>query len=117
MNTGLRTILFPVTDLAESKGVFTALAGHEPIADTPYYVGFEIAGQHLGLVPDGAREQGMKGPVGYWHVEGIAERIDELVAAGATVQNQPREVGGGRLVATLLDADGNQIGLLEDTAG
>ena len=34
--------------------------------------------------------------------------------AGATSVQDPREVGGGRVTATLNDPDGNVIGLLQD---
>jgi len=37
-----------------------------------------------------------------------------VTAAGATVKELPRDVGGGRLVATVSDPDGNVLGLLQD---
>lgn len=106
-------MLHPVTDLAAAKAVYTALLGAEPTADAPYYVGYDVAGQHIGLVPGGA-EQGMAGPVAYWHVPDIEAKLAEVTAAGATVKDSPRDVGGGRLVATVVDPDGNVLGLLQD---
>lgn len=50
----------------------------------------------------------------YWHVTDIAAKLAEVTAAGATVQDAPKDVGGGRLVATITDADGNVLGLLQD---
>ena len=38
----------------------------------------------------------------------------EVTAAGATVKEPARDVGGGRLVATVTDPDGNVLGLLQD---
>ena len=70
---GIKTVLHPVSDLARAKAVYTALLGVPPQNDESYYVGFEAAGQHIGLVP-----------------------------------------GGGRLVATVTDPDGNVLGLLQD---
>jgi predicted enzyme related to lactoylglutathione lyase len=113
MTTGVKTILYPVTDLAQAKSIFTALLGVEPQADAPYYVGYDVEGQHIGLVPNG-RDNGMTGPVPYWHVDDIAASIDSLVGAGATIQQEPNDVGGGRQVATVIDADGNPIGLVQD---
>jgi catechol 2,3-dioxygenase-like lactoylglutathione lyase family enzyme len=55
---GIKTVLHPVSDLEAAKAVYTALLGVEPQQDAPYYVGFEAAGQHIGLVPGGA-QQGM----------------------------------------------------------
>ena len=110
---GVQTVLHPVTDLEQAKPVYAALLGVEPSADAPYYVGFDVAGQHIGLVPGGG-PQGMAAPVSYWHVTDIEAKLAELTAAGATVQEQAHDVGGGRLVATITDVDGNVLGLLQD---
>jgi predicted enzyme related to lactoylglutathione lyase len=110
---GIKTVLHPVSDLAKAKPVYTALLGVQPQADAPYYVGFDAAGQHIGLVPGGG-PQGMASPVAYWHVPDIEAKLAEVTAAGATVKEAPRDVGGGRLVATVTDPDGNVLGLLQD---
>jgi predicted enzyme related to lactoylglutathione lyase len=108
---GILTVLHPVSDLAKAKDVYTALLGTEPQADAPYYVGYDVAGQHIGLVPGGG---GMSAPVAYWHVSDIEAKIAEVTAAGATVKEAPHEVGPGRRVATVVDLDGNVLGLLQD---
>ena len=108
---GIKTVLHPVTDLAKAKPVYTALLGIAPQHDAPYYVGFDVAGQLIGLVPGGG---GMTSPVAYWHVPDIEAKLAEVVAAGATVKDAPRNVGGGRLVATFTDPDGNVLGLAQD---
>ena len=110
---GIKTVLHPVSDLAAAKTVYTALLGLEPEADAPYYVGYEAAGQHIGLVPNGG-PQAMTSPVTYWHVADIETNLAEVTAAGATVKDAPRDVGGGRLVATVTDPDGNVLGILQD---
>jgi predicted enzyme related to lactoylglutathione lyase len=110
---GIKTVLHPVSDLATAKPVYTALLGVPPQSDAPYYVGFEAAGQHIGLVPGGA-SQGMTGPVAYWHVPDIEAKLAEVTAAGAKLKEPARDVGGGRLVATVTDPDGNVLGLLQD---
>ena len=110
---GIKTVLHPVTDLAAAKAMYSALLGVEPTADAPYYVGFDAEGQHIGLVPGGG-QQGMAGPVAYWHVADIEAKIAEVTAAGATLKEAAHDVGGGRLVATVTDPDGNVLGLLQD---
>jgi predicted enzyme related to lactoylglutathione lyase len=110
---GVKTLLHPVTDLEKAKPVYAALLGVEPAHDADYYVGFEAEGQHIGLVPNGA-QQGMSSPVAYWHVPDIEAKIAEVTAAGATLKDPVRDVGGGRLVATITDPDGNVLGLLQD---
>jgi predicted enzyme related to lactoylglutathione lyase len=112
---GIKTVLHPVTDLEAAKKVYTALLGVEPTSDAPYYVGYEAQGQQIGLVPGGAA-QGMTSPVAYWHVADIAAKLAEVAAAGGTVKQAPNDVGGGRLVTTFTDPDGNALGLLQDPA-
>ena len=110
---GIKTVLHPVSDLATAKAVYAALLGVPPQADSAYYVGFDVEGQHIGLVPNGG-PQSMTSPVAYWHVADIEAKLAEVTAAGATVKDSPRDVGGGRLVATVTDPDGNVLGLLQD---
>ncbi|MDX2968061.1 VOC family protein [Kribbella solani] len=107
---GAKTILHPVTDLAKAKPVYAALLGVEPMADSPYYVGFEAEGQQIGLVPN----SDMTAPIAYWHVADIEAKIQEITTAGGTLKDAPKDVGGGRLVATLTDPDGNILGILQD---
>ena len=110
---GIKTVLHPVSDLAAAKAIYGALLGGPPQTDESYYVGFEAAGQHIGLVPGGG-PQGMSSPITYWHVSDIEAKLAEVTAAGATVKEAAHDVGGGRLVATVTDADGNVLGLLQD---
>src|SRR3982074_1813034 len=110
---GIKTVLHPVSDLATAKAVYAALLGVLPQADESYYVGFEAAGQHIGLLPGGG-PQGMTCPVAYWQGPDIEAKLAGLAAGGATVKEPAHDVGGGRLVATVTDPDGNVLGLLED---
>jgi len=110
---GIKTVLHPVSDLEAAKAVYTALLGMEPQHDAPHYVGYEAEGQHIGLVPNGG-PQGMTTPVAYWHVPDIEAKLAEVTAAGGTLNEPVRDVGGGRLVATITDPDGNVLGLLQD---
>jgi predicted enzyme related to lactoylglutathione lyase len=110
---GIKTVLHPVSDLAAAKPVYTALLGAPPQTDSDYYVGYEAEGQQIGLVPGGG-PQGMTSPVAFWHVSDIEAKLAEVTAAGATVREPAHDVGGGRLVATVTDPDGNVLGLLQD---
>jgi len=110
---GIKTVLHPVSDLAKAKPVYAALLGVQPQADESYYVGFEAAGQHIGLVPGGG-PQAMTSPVAFWHVADIVAKLAEVTAAGAVVREPAHDVGGGRLVATVTDPDGTVLGLIQD---
>ena len=61
---GIKIVLHPVSDLATAKAVYATLLGVPPQADSPYYVGFEAAGQHIGLVPGGGRAIPVPWPTG-----------------------------------------------------
>jgi len=109
VNQGLKTVIYPVSDLAKAKALFGKLLGIEPYVDQPYYVGFRIGDQEIGLDPNG-HKQGM---TGYWHVDDIRAYLQTLVEAGAEVLQDVRNVGEGRLIATVKDSDENLIGLLQ----
>ncbi|HZY29090.1 MAG TPA: VOC family protein [Jiangellaceae bacterium] len=110
---GIKTVLHLVSDLATAKKVYAAPLRVPPQTDKSYYVGFEAEGQHIGLVPGGG-PQGMTSPVAHWHVADIKAKLAEVTAAGATVKEPAHDVGGGRLVATVYDPDGNVLGLIQD---
>lgn len=111
MTDGVKTVLYPAKDLAASKALFTVLMGEAPSADSPYYVGWNVAGQDIGLVPDDGK---MAGPTPFFKVSDIKASLQALVDAGATVAEDVRDVGGGRQVASVTDQDGHRIGLLQD---
>jgi len=108
----MQTLIYPVKDLDAAKAIFAALLGVAPEMDEPYYVGWKIDGQDIGLDPHG-HSKGLTGPQPYWHVEDIAKTVAALVEAGAALTDKPHDVGGGRLIATVKDADGNPIGVIQ----
>lgn len=112
MTEGLRTIIYPVHDMARAKTLFRELLGVQPYMDAPYYAAFSVGGQDVGLDPHG-HSHGMTGPVGYWHVADIRQSMQRLVDAGAQPQQEVRDVGGGKLIASVRDADGNVHGLIQ----
>jgi predicted enzyme related to lactoylglutathione lyase len=112
MTSSIRTVVFPVKDLARAKALYGSLLGVAPSMDEAYYVQFNVADQEVGLDPHG-HGKGMTGPVGYWQVDDIEESLNRLLDAGAQVQQAVSDVGGGKLIASLTDADGNGIGLIQ----
>jgi predicted enzyme related to lactoylglutathione lyase len=114
MTAGLNTIIYPVKDIARAKALFSALLETEPYADEPYYVGFKDAGQDVGLDPNG-HSRGMTGPVPYWHVTDIRARLAALLEAGAELLQDVTDVGGGKLIASVKDTDGNLVGITQDS--
>ncbi|TML07224.1 MAG: glyoxalase [Actinobacteria bacterium] len=116
MTSGMKTILYPVMDLDAAKKLYGALLGVAPVMDAPYYVGYHVDGQDIGLDPNG-HSKGMTGSLGYWHVDDMNTTLAAVLAAGGEQQQEITDVGGGKLIATVKDADGNLIGLLQMPAG
>lgn len=112
MTEGIGTIIYPVKDIAQAKKLYSAFLGKEPDMDEAYYVGFSVGGQDIGLDPNG-HSQGMTGPVGYRHVDDIRKSLELLLTAGAEAHQEVKDVGGGKLIASVKDADGNIIGLIQ----
>ena len=112
MNQGISLFVYPVKDIAGAKTLYSKLLGIEPYADNAYYVGFRVGDQEIGLDPNG-HNKGMTGPVGYWQVSDIRKSLQLLLNAGAQVQQEVNDVGGGRLIAWVKDADSNVIGLIQ----
>ena len=112
MIKGLRTVKYPVADLARAKAWFAEAFGTAPYFDQPFYVGFSIGGFELGLVPDGT--PGTAGSVVYWGVDDIEAEAARLVRLGAAEHEPVQDVGEGIRVAELKDPFGNVIGLIEN---
>ncbi len=112
MNQGIEVFIIPVKDIARAKTLYGKLLDIDPYADEAYYVGFKVGDQEIGLDPNG-HNQGMTGPVAYWHVNDIKKSLQLLLDAGAQAQQEVKDVGGGKLIASVKDADGNVIGLIQ----
>jgi predicted enzyme related to lactoylglutathione lyase len=112
---GLRTTIYVVPDLQKAKAWYTKAFNTAPYFDEPFYVGFNIGGYELGLLPE---EQ----PVGtrtanvltYWGVEDIDVEFKRLVSLGAVEYEKPTNVGGEIVVATVRDPWGNVLGIIYD---
>lgn len=113
MKKGVQLVVYPVKDIARAKTVYGKLLGIEPYAESPYYVGYRIGEQEIGLDPNGHR-QGLSGPLGYYQVKDIKWSLQSLLDAGAQQTQGVKDVGGGKLIAWLKDADGNPIGLVQE---
>jgi predicted enzyme related to lactoylglutathione lyase len=110
MNKGIKTIIYPVKDISQGKTLFSKLLGVEPYTDQPYYVGFKIGDQDIGLVPNSPGA----GMTAFYHVDDIKNSLQILVDAGAEIIQDIKNVGGGRLVASIKDKDSNIIGLIQN---
>jgi predicted enzyme related to lactoylglutathione lyase len=112
MIQGLRTAIYPVSDLAKAKAWYQQVLGLAPYFDEPFYVGYAVGGFELGLIPDG--KPGTAGVLAYWGVVDAAAELARLQDLGASVHEALKEVGGGIKVAAVLDPFGNAFGIIEN---
>ena len=112
----LMTAIYPVPDVTAAKAWYSALFDVEPYFEEPFYVGFNVAGYELGLVPSEAplHEPGNRGVVAYWGVENADDAWKRAAQAGAKPLSQVSDVGGGIRVGVVADPYGNAIGLIEN---
>ena len=108
MTQGIKTIIYSAADITRAKALYTKLLGVDPYVENPYYVGFKIGDQDIGLTPSGE-----PGPVAFWHVSDIKNSLQLVLNAGGQTRQAARDVGGGKLVATAKDAEGNLVGFIQ----
>ena len=108
MLEGLRTVVYPVADLDAAKAWYTALLGTPPYFDQPFYVGFDVGGYELGLLP----VEGLDSSTTYWGVPDADAAYAALLALGATARMPPEEVGEGIRLGSVTDPFGNVLGVI-----
>ena len=112
MIQGLRTVIYPVTELAEARDWYSRVLERPPYFDQPFYVGFAVGGFELGLVPDG--QPGPAGATAYWGAPDAEAELARLSGLGATVASPVEDVGDGIRVATVRDPYGNLFGIIQN---
>lgn len=114
MIKGLRTVVYKVGDLEKAKAWYSRVLGIEPYFDEPFYVGYNVGGYELGLDPD-LTEVTTGNNIGvYWGVDDVKSKIEEFRSKGIAIKDEPQDVGGGIIVASVLDPFGNVFGIIEN---
>jgi predicted enzyme related to lactoylglutathione lyase len=108
---GLRTVIYPAPDLEAATVWWTRLLGIDPYFDEPFYVGYEVGGYELGLLPTAPLSDGA---LTYWGVPDVAAAVATAVAEGATEHAPVAEVGGGIVTATVHTPPGAILGLIHN---
>ena len=110
---GLRTVAYKVADIQQAKEWYTKALDVKPYFDQPFYVGFNICGYELGLMPEeNPPKYKQESVLAYWGVDDIHESYNRLIETGAKVHEEPQNVGGDIMVASLKDPWGNIIGIV-----
>lgn len=115
MFLGLMNATYQAKDLNAAKAWYAKALGVQPYFDQPFYVGFNVHGYELGLVPetDAGAKRAAAG-VAYWRVEDARAVYQRLVELGATAREPVQDVGGEILVGTVHDPFGNVLGLIQN---
>lgn len=110
---GLRTTIYMVADLNQAKEWYSKAFETKPYFDEPYYVGFNIGGYELGLLPEEKPSgEKTKNVIAYWGVNEIDKMYNHLINIGAQENEKPFSVGGDLITASVIDPWGNAIGLI-----
>jgi len=113
MSQAIKLFVYPVSDVKAATDLFEKFLGTKPYVESPYYVGFRVGNQEVGLDPNGDKN-GVTSPIGYVGVEDIKKSLKVLLDTGAKLHQDVKDVGGGRLIAQVQDHAGNFLGLIQD---
>lgn len=115
MLNGLRTATYDVKDVTAAKAWYSKVLGIEPYFDQPYYVGFNVGGYELGIVPE-TNAQPKRTPAGiaYWAVDDARAAHARLLDLGATPHVPIQDVGEGILIGSVHDPFGNVLGVIQN---
>jgi predicted enzyme related to lactoylglutathione lyase len=110
---GLRTTIYTVENITKATEWYSKAFGAKPYFDEPFYVGFNIGGYELGLQPE-ERDKDLKteNVLSYWGVEDIHHAYKHLIDLGATKHEEPNNVGGELMVASVYDPWNNIVGII-----
>lgn len=108
---GLRTVIYPAPDLDASKAYWSNLLGFEPYFDQPFYVGFNVAGYELGLLPDA---DPVDGSTTCWGVEDVQQAMDQAIALGAREYSPCTDVGEEIMTGSVRLPDGALVGFIRN---
>jgi predicted enzyme related to lactoylglutathione lyase len=106
---GLRTVIFPTHDLQASKDWWATALGQSPYFDEEFYVGFNVAGYELGLLPDANQDDGAQV---YWGADDVPSALQSALAQGAQVIGPVTDVGEGIVTASVRLPDGSVVGFI-----
>ncbi|PKQ69420.1 VOC family protein [Labilibaculum manganireducens] len=110
---GLRTTIYKTNELSKAKLWYSRAFETSPYFDEDFYVGFNIGGFELGLLPEtDSNASKTDNVLSYWGVDDINKTFSHLIEVGAAVHEQPTNVGGELWVASVKDPWGNVIGII-----
>jgi predicted enzyme related to lactoylglutathione lyase len=106
----IKLLVYPVKDVEKAKAFYGKFLDAEPYVEGPFYVGYRVGDQEVGLDPNSKI-----GPIAYTDVKDIKSSLQAMVKVGAEVVQDIKDVGGGLLIAQVKDVDGNVVGLRQQS--
>lgn len=106
---GLRTVIYPAPDLAAATQWWSQLLGVRPNFEQPFYVGFEVGGCELGLLPDA---DAGAGALAYWAVDDVAAAMAEAIELDAVEHVAATDVGDGIITGSVTTPGGAILGFI-----
>lgn len=112
---GLRTAIYAVPDLSAARAWYSDVLERAPYFDEDFYVGFNVGGFELGLVPepDAPPERDAAG-VAFWGVADAEAAYQRLITLGGHEHEPVQDVGGGVKIGAVRDPFGNVLGVVEN---
>lgn len=111
--SGLRTTVYKTNELIKAKNWYAKAFQTTPYFEEDFYVGFNIGGYELGLLPETETPiLKTNSVIAYWGVNDINKTYSHLIESGATTHEAPTNVGGELIVASVIDPWGNVIGVI-----
>ncbi|HXO87151.1 MAG TPA: VOC family protein [Candidatus Acidoferrales bacterium] len=115
MFQGLRTAAYQVKELDKAKAWYGKVLGLQPYFDQPFYVGFNVGGFELGLVPaEDAKPNRAPAGIAYWGVADAQTAYKRLVELGASAFEPIQDVGEGIQIGAVRDPFGNVLGVIQN---
>ncbi len=106
----IKLLVYPVKDVEKAKAFYGKFLDAEPYVESPYYVGYSVGDQEVGLDPNSKI-----GPIAYSDVKDIKSSLQAMVKVGAGVVQDVKDVSDGLLIAQIRDIDGNVVGLRQQS--
>ncbi len=110
MAKNIKLLVYPVKDIGKATTFYSKFFGAEPYVESPYYVGYKVGNQEIGLDP-----HAKAGPIAYTDVENIKASLKEMTDAGGEIVQDIRDVSNGLLTAQVKDTNGNVLGLRQQS--
>ncbi len=106
----IKLLVYPVKDVEKAKTFYRKFLDVEPYVASAYYVGYRVDEMEVGLDPNSN-----VGPIAYTDVKDIKGSLQAMTEVGAEIVQDVKDVGGGLLIALVKDADGNVVGLRQQS--